>query len=80
MKKLEVILDLTILSINISHTSLLQITLTPSFEDRGKLPQSDQNRATGKNVLKLCIAVIVSFLPKPLGRNGNFGSDLPGGN
>ena len=23
---------------------------------------------------------IVSFLPKPLGRNGNFRSDLPGGN
>ena len=23
--------------------------------------------------------IIVSFLPKPLGRNGNFGSDLPGG-
>ena len=30
------------------------------------------------HVMVLCNS-IVSFLPKPLGRNENFGSDLPGG-
>ena len=30
-------------------------------------------------ISKYLLLSIVSFLPKPLGRNGNFGSDLPGG-